>query len=122
MARIYSRLSSDIGKPCYPSVRILFRRYFTSVPGDKGTELATQDLLLIRVIVGDRYLDKATNISDEINAALRVTPSDNIVDMCTLTKYFIFICILLKTDKISYVTTEDIHENLSGDAASTEIY
>jgi len=41
--------------------------------------------ILVRVIVGDRYLDKATNISDEINAVLHVTPSDNIVDMRTLT-------------------------------------
>ena len=36
-------------------------------------------------VVGVHFQDKPTNISDEINAALRVTPADNIVDMRTLT-------------------------------------
>jgi len=40
--------------------------------------------LFIRV-VGVHFQDKPTNISDEINAALRVIPADNIVDMRTLT-------------------------------------
>jgi hypothetical protein len=36
-------------------------------------------------VVGVHFQDKPMNISDEINAALRAAPADNIVDMRTLT-------------------------------------
>ena len=75
-------------------------------------------------VVGVHFQDKPTNISDEINAALRVTPADNIVDMRTLTgnrgwdtlhnrKLYSHVCTNCDAVKISGVFTELSRKSLS---------
>jgi len=80
--------------------------------------------VLVRVIVGDRYIDKPTNLSDELNAALRDAPTGNIVDIRILTGNIAWdrLHILLPgTDVSDYVRNFRVTVNVSGESISSSL-